>query len=517
MRKQRTFIRLMALLLLLPVLLTAACSFAAMAEDNVILEDPALIGDLEDAMADLVMEPVKQTEGEPAPTQETATEPSVEPSQEPTAEPSAQPSQEPTSEPSAHPSQEPTVEPSAQPTQEPTTAPAASYEIEMEAPSGWYLNRAVMEITVRDLGGTGWAAVRISVGGKTLIDGPLPSGHVWIDLLENSEVEVIVTDPYGEAHRKSLPVNCIDNTRPTLKASVKGEYLHIEAADAQSGVAAVQVNGTSYTELSGGTLSIHLKQYADAYEQLLVQAVDRVGNVSKAIAVANPFFHDTPATAAPTAAPTAVPTRKPGSSGSSSGSGSGSGSGGSRATPKPTATPLPTVAPTVTTAVLPTLLPVTGTAGMPFTQAGNAFTRDLLYDRYTNKQFIAIETRGGDVFYMVIDYDKPLDEDGEQYETYFLNLVDDRDLFGVVSKDEQPTPEPTATPTPKPTAEPKPEAEKTTDSTAMMALVLLVMLIAGGAAAFVVLGKKRDAQTRYNTELDDDDDEEEIGEENEEK
>lgn len=195
MRKQQVFIRLMALLLLLPVLLTAACSFAAMAEGDVILEDPALIGDLEDAMADLVMEPVKQTEGEPAPTQETATEPSVEPSQEPTVEPSAQPSQEPTAEPSAQPSQEPTAEPSAQPTQEPTAAPAASYEIEMEAPSGWYLNRAVMEITVRDLGGTGWAAVRISVGGKTLIDGPLPSGHVWIDLLENSEVEVIVTDP----------------------------------------------------------------------------------------------------------------------------------------------------------------------------------------------------------------------------------------------------------------------------------------------------------------------------------
>lgn len=103
MRKQRTFIRLMALLLLLPVLLTAACSFAAMAEGEVILEDPALIGDLEDAMADLVMESVKQTEGEPAPTQEAAAEPSVEPSQEPTAEPSAQPSQEPTAEPSAQP------------------------------------------------------------------------------------------------------------------------------------------------------------------------------------------------------------------------------------------------------------------------------------------------------------------------------------------------------------------------------------------------------------------------------
>ena len=50
-----------------------------------------------------------------------------------------------------------------------------------------------------------------------------------------------------------------------------------------------------------------------------------------------------------------------------------------------------------------------------------------------------------------------------------------------------------------------------------ISLVLLVVLIAGGTAAFVVLGKKRDAQPRYNTELDDDDDEEEIGEDNEEK
>ena len=29
---------------------------------------------------------------------------------------------------------------------------------------------------------------------------------------------------------------------------------------------------------------------------------------------------------------------------------------------------------------------------------------------------------------MVIDYDKPLDEEGNQYETYFLNLVDVADL-----------------------------------------------------------------------------------------
>ncbi len=121
---------------------------------------------------------------------------------------------------------------------------------------------------------------------------------------------------------------------------------------------------------------------------------------------------------------------------------------------------------------------------------------------------LAEETRPSDAAdYDVTDYAFP----------YLPAALYDRDLFGVVSKDEQPTPEPTATPTPKPTAEPKPEAEKTSDSTAMMVLVLLVMLIAGGAAAFVVLRKKRDAQPRYNTELDDDDDEEEIGEDNEEE
>ena len=32
----------------------------------------------------------------------------------------------------------------------------------------------------------------------------------------------------------------------------------------------------------------------------------------------------------------------------------------------------------------------------------------------------------------MIDYDKPLDEDGERYETYFLNLVDEADLLALI-------------------------------------------------------------------------------------
>ena len=66
--------------------------------------------------------------------------------------------------------------------------------------------------------------------------------------------------------------------------------------------------------------------------------------------------------------------------------------------------------------------------GEGFTEEGNLVTRDLLYDEHTNKQFITVETKGGNTFYIVIDYDKPVDEEGEQYHTYFLNTVDEADL-----------------------------------------------------------------------------------------
>ena len=70
--------------------------------------------------------------------------------------------------------------------------------------------------------------------------------------------------------------------------------------------------------------------------------------------------------------------------------------------------------------------------GEGFTEDGNLVTRDLLYDKATNKQFITVQTGGGNTFYIVIDYDKPTDEDGEQYQTYFLNMVDEADLLAAM-------------------------------------------------------------------------------------
>ena len=149
--------------------------------------------------------------------------------------------------------------------------------------------------------------------------------------------------------------------------------------------------------------------------------------------------------------------------------------------------------------------------GEGFSEEGNLVTRDLLYDEHTNKQFITVQTAGGSTFYIVIDYDKPVDEEGEQYETYFLNVVDEADLLAAaeaagveqavcscsekcvagavntdcavcsvnMSKCVGVEPEPTETEEPAPE-----EAEPETGGNAGMLLAVLAVALVGGGAAF---------------------------------
>lgn len=149
--------------------------------------------------------------------------------------------------------------------------------------------------------------------------------------------------------------------------------------------------------------------------------------------------------------------------------------------------------------------------GQGFSEEGGFVTRDLLYDENTNKQFITVQTSGGATFYFVIDYDKPVDEEGEQYETYFLNVVDEADLLAAaeaagveqavcscsekcaagavntdcavcsvnISKCVGIEPEPTETEEPAPE-----EAEPETGGNAGMLLAVLAVALVGGGAAF---------------------------------
>ena len=73
--------------------------------------------------------------------------------------------------------------------------------------------------------------------------------------------------------------------------------------------------------------------------------------------------------------------------------------------------------------------------GEPLDEEGNAYTRDLQYDKDCHKQFITVQTRSGNMFYIIIDYDAPINEEEEQYQVYFLNMVDDADLLALLGEE----------------------------------------------------------------------------------
>ena len=138
-------------------------------------------------------------------------------------------------------------------------------------------------------------------------------------------------------------------------------------------------------------------------------------------------------------------------------------------------------------------------------------------------QFVTVESKSGNVFYLVIDHSTG--------DVYFLNLVDESDLLalledegyeaecdcevkceaGAVNTDcpvcrtdlkgcKGEEPEPTPTPTPAATTEP--EDEGGFNAAAILPIVLILLLIAGAAAAFLKLRKKK-PDTSGDTDLDD--------------
>lgn len=169
--------------------------------------------------------------------------------------------------------------------------------------------------------------------------------------------------------------------------------------------------------------------------------------------------------------------------------------------------------------------------GEPLSTGSEFSTRDLLYDKATNKQFITVEGQGGNTFYIVIDYDAPVNEEEEQYATYFLNKVDEADLQALLEEGEPATcgctkkctagavntsctvcasnmtecigeeTEPEIPKEPEPAPEPQPETDPKGDMRGML-VVLLVLALAGGGAVyyFKVRGKPK---TKGSTDLDD--------------
>ncbi|MEF2769169.1 MAG: DUF4366 domain-containing protein [Acutalibacteraceae bacterium] len=176
--------------------------------------------------------------------------------------------------------------------------------------------------------------------------------------------------------------------------------------------------------------------------------------------------------------------------------------------------------------------------GEGFTEDGNLVTRDLLYDKHTNKQFITVQTSGGSTFYIVIDYDKPVNEEEEQYQTYFFSVVDEADLLAAMEAAGMERPACTCSvkcaagaintdcpvcaanmtecvgtaPEPEPTPDPEPVPEPEGSSNlGPLLLIAAVALIGGGAGWYFKIYRPKHQRAEqpgedYGDELEDYDD-----------
>lgn len=159
-------------------------------------------------------------------------------------------------------------------------------------------------------------------------------------------------------------------------------------------------------------------------------------------------------------------------------------------------------------------------------QEGGYFVSDE--QKVANKQFITVQSKNGNYFYLVID------RSGDTENVYFLNLVDEADLLALMEEAEETTTptcsctdkcvvgaiktdceicrsnmsecigkekvtDTTPDPTDEPDREPDTDDKKDSDNTAVIALV--VLLIAGGGGAlywFKFRGNKPDTKGANN-------------------
>lgn len=438
-----------------------------------------------------------------------------------------------------------------------TPQPEAEYALDADIPAGWHNAPVTVTIRIRDKNNAGWqkveAALRETAERTDLTEQLARDGLAHYTVPDNGIVFFFVTDPYGTEHTLTLELRCMDIEAPTIRAGVSGTLLRVEAADAPSGMAGVYVNDELYTTLQDGAFSLRIdRNTRDSH--FYIMGADNAGNRTGYLVIANPFYEkETPAPSLTPEqhsahCPADCDCRKQQSSGTSEKTGSTGniGSGGNDAssgklssasaasgsTAKPAAAQTSAAAETTKTQeAAADTEPVAIEKGTGFSQNGSAVTRDLLYDKHTNKQFIAVETRNGHTLYLVIDYDKPLDEDGERYETYFLNLVDESDLLALIDGEDsvpvcsctnkceagavntacevcranmtecagkaaEPKKEPETTP------ETDPEPEKKGGGSGLLVVALLIVLAGGGALYWFKLRKQK-PQTKGSADLDD--------------
>ena len=264
-------------------------------------------------------------------------------------------------------------------------------------PEGWQTDTATVKIQVEDTKNTGAFSIakveaRLSEnGGWSDI-----TGNMEVSISSNCSVYVRVTDQNGNTYEQNRYIECFDKTKPTIIAAAKNGILIVQGVDAESGIAALYVNGNEFTELTNNTLNVRLQKADTSYEYFTLQAKDKAGNMSEIYKVGNPSLPADGTASKPTSATATVTEHQT----------------------------------TNETATAPTEPENTGnetdteadTGRVQGESSASGMTTGTVQDK-GGKEFYTIKTKSDKVFYLIVDKDKT-DEN-----VYLLTEVGENDLL----------------------------------------------------------------------------------------
>ena len=386
--------------------------------------------------------------------------------------------------------------------------------ITIEKPDGWKQGETTIAVTVdASHMPEGFSIAKIEA--KAGKDGSWQdvTGSGSITITGNQTVYVRVTDSEGKVYEQNRSIKCYDTEKPTLSASLTDGVLTIQGNDTVSGISAVTVNGTTYTDLKDGMLRVQLTQKDFTTKQIEITVTDGAGNTSEKYVLQNPYYEWAKKQA-----------EKQKTSSDSNGAMATTTSADATGTEKTTTSPLPQDAQASEPTDAKGTVDDRTVTGIEEQLNKEGETADSVTKTAAEgtKEFYTISTKSGKIFYLIIDNSKSQDN------VYFLTEVSEKDLMNFTLSDSVTLPEvDTVYAEPEKKAEEeKPETtesaekDKVEDDIQMpedkspFGTYLLIALVAVGAAAGGYYFKVYKPKHEYDNEdeMEEDEDESEDSE-----
>ncbi|WP_330592134.1 CD1107 family mobile element protein [Dorea longicatena] len=299
--------------------------------------------------------------------------------------------------------------------------------ITIEKPDGWKQGETTIAVTVdASHMPEGFSIAKIEA--KAGKDGSWQdvTGSGSITITGNQTVYVRVTDGEGKVYEQNRSIKCYDTEKPTLSASLTDGVLTIQGNDTVSGITAVTVNGTTYTDLKDGMLRVQLTQKDFTTKQIEITVTDGAGNTSEKYVLQNPYYEWAKKQA-----------EKQKTSNDSNGAMATTTSADTTGTEKTTTSPLPQDAQASEPTDAKGTVDDRTVTGIEEQLNKEGETADSVTKTATEgtKEFYTISTKSGKIFYLIIDNSKSQDN------VYFLTEVSEKDLMNFTLSDSVTLPE----------------------------------------------------------------------------